>query len=286
MKLQSRLKETITVLCKNSLQFKKGLCIDALIGITTDDASTFLVKLEETVNHVTHVTEHNYARGEITSDCVEFGLDRSTLLRKRPPGGDTCSTPVKRRRSSDDGCDEPSTHNNNSDANVYNYDNDTGIDSKWDNTVLTNHVQSDGNLVFVKQEQSDDEEQFFLADQSQIDDMAPDDATPDDTAPDDTEHDGTAPEDRTPDGTAPDDTAPDDRTPDSMAPDDTAHDGSSADGGSHDDDSSILNQSSTIKTEPNVTESQQVCDLLVYLSVSLKPVFFSCASDRSSVAYG
>ena len=44
------LRETITLLCKNGLHFKREFQIDGLIGITLDKTDVFLIKLKETVH--------------------------------------------------------------------------------------------------------------------------------------------------------------------------------------------------------------------------------------------
>ena len=221
-KLQELLKETITLLCKNGLQFSKGFSIDALIGITTDDASTFLVKLEETVSHddVCDNTE-----GEKSDVCSNVDRGSSRSLRKRPPGDDTGSSSSKRHRSDDDDSND-AAHSNN-EANADSYD-DTTKD-KCAETLLIKQEENDEDPVRVKQELFVDDGPFAFAEQSLVDDTAPDDTAPDDTAPDDT------------------------------APGDTTADGSSFDGGSH-DDSSTLNQSSATN-DPEAAESQQVREL-------------------------
>ena len=50
VRLWGLLRETITLLCKNGLRYENKFVIDALIGITTDDCETFLVKLEEEIS--------------------------------------------------------------------------------------------------------------------------------------------------------------------------------------------------------------------------------------------
>ena len=168
-KLQQLLKDTITLLCKNGLQFSKGLSIDALIGITTDDASTFLVKQEETVSHDAgdDNTESENRDGDV-------GRGRSTSSRKRPPGKATSSSSSKRHRSDDDNTDD-GTHSDN-DANAGNYDDsidDTDKDNKCVDALLMKHTQdeqNDRNLLCVKQERCDDDGPFALVEQSLADD--------------------------------------------------------------------------------------------------------------------
>ena len=47
-RLQDLLKQTITLLCKNGLQFKKSFQVKALIGVSTDEDNTFVVDINET----------------------------------------------------------------------------------------------------------------------------------------------------------------------------------------------------------------------------------------------
>ena len=47
-RLQDLLKQTITLLCKNGLQFKKNFQVKALIGVSTDEENTFVVDINET----------------------------------------------------------------------------------------------------------------------------------------------------------------------------------------------------------------------------------------------
>ena len=243
-KLQTLLKETITLLCKNSLQSSKGFVIDALIGITTDDASTFLLKLEETVGDVD--VEDNVNSKEYDAD--DAGRRRSRSSRKRPPDGDTRRTDSKRHRSDDDDWDDASddVYNDNniqdySQDVVANYDEDVDINSEEQSTYYDEHVdydigndtknehvgnEGDGDLMCVKQEQSDYDDQSRAGDTT-----APDDTTPNDT---------------TPGGTAPDDTAPDDTAPDFSSFDVETHDGSST------------QSQSSATNDPSASGSQQV----------------------------
>ncbi|ELU01356.1 hypothetical protein CAPTEDRAFT_163832 [Capitella teleta] len=49
-KLASLITEALAVLCKNSVNFKSGLRIEGLLGITIDEASVCLVNIQESVN--------------------------------------------------------------------------------------------------------------------------------------------------------------------------------------------------------------------------------------------
>ena len=255
-KLQTLLKETITLLCKNSLQSSKAFVIDALIGITTDDASTFLLKLEETVGDVDGDDNVNSKE----DDADDVGRRRSRSSRKRPPDGDTRRTDSKRHRSDDDDFDNASDDDykdndyqdycqdavEKTDTQLTDYD-ETDVDNKYDNDTKKEQVENegDGDLICVKQEQSDGDhkDKFILVDQFTLADLS---QASDATSPSDTALDDKAPDDTEPDDTAPDDTTPDDTAPDGSSFDDVTHDGSSS-----------CNQSSA-SNDPNASGSQQV----------------------------
>lgn len=50
-KIRALLKDTITLLCKNGLNYNAEFCIEALIGITLDKDDVFLVSINETVKN-------------------------------------------------------------------------------------------------------------------------------------------------------------------------------------------------------------------------------------------
>ena len=168
-KLRTILKETITLLCRNGLQFNNGLVIDALIGITTDDASTFLLKLEETVGNF-----DEDGNTEADSDYETVPSKKFRLSRKRSPDGEICSKPNKQHCSDDDNSDPASdiddvwrTNDDTEDYARNDVDN-TNDDGAQD----IQHEQDDADVICVKQEQACDDGQFALADQSQGDDTA------------------------------------------------------------------------------------------------------------------
>ena len=174
-KLRTILKETITVLCKNGVQFSKGLVIDALIGITTDDASTFLLKLEETVGDCCG-DNNSEADGDSSACRVS-----SSYSRKRPAGGATHNTQSKRCRSENDDSvcynddnfsddNDCRTNGNNNDADESGNDCDETNDNDSGKGVQSK--QDDGDLVLVKTEYLDHGGQFTVDEQSQADDTA------------------------------------------------------------------------------------------------------------------
>jgi len=73
------LMDTITLLCKNSLQFNRNLRIEGVIGITTDSSDVFLVHINETignercssaVQHLQEETQHDKESLEHASNVV------------------------------------------------------------------------------------------------------------------------------------------------------------------------------------------------------------------------
>ena len=49
-RVKSLLKDTITLLCKNGLEYKSRFCINAVVGITVDEEDVFLVTMNETIS--------------------------------------------------------------------------------------------------------------------------------------------------------------------------------------------------------------------------------------------
>ena len=132
--LQALLRETIVLLCKNGLQFNKGLSIDALIGITTDDESTFLLKLEETIGDVD------------TDDTVESEDGDGQSLRgmskrrsrKRPKVVAHNRNTRKKRRCSNGSMAQSAS------SQAENFSNQTG-DHKNDDDDIYDNNDDDGN---------------------------------------------------------------------------------------------------------------------------------------------
>ena len=153
-RLQGLLKETVTVLCKNGLPFIKGFVIDALIGITTDENETFLIKLEETVGD---------GRDE-NSNCEDEadGERNFGTSRKRRSAEHTCDTPAKRQR--DD-----------SSRNDVSRDDDIRIDCDRDgdqnNDDMKTEQQDDSDET--KPEQQDDSDEAGVKDEQADQDVQP-----------------------------------------------------------------------------------------------------------------
>ena len=118
VKLTEMLKETVTLLCKNGLQFQQGFTVDALIGITTDDRETFLVMLNESVRD-SHLNQNDNADG---SDAAGR---KYRVSRKRSSESIDHTTTMKRRRSNvDDYGDVTSDEDNDSGAENNDFDDD------------------------------------------------------------------------------------------------------------------------------------------------------------------
>ena len=144
VKLRSLLKETITLLCKNGLDFSNGIIIDALIGITTDGNETFLVKLEEKVGDV----DSEAKADDMTNDKGHDSVDQDQRMgasQKRRTIDNFGSTPAKRHRtdSDDDDSADDFLGNGSDDSDVENAVNDKG----------------NADLTAVKQEKPDYDDQ-------------------------------------------------------------------------------------------------------------------------------
>ena len=62
-RVKDLLKETITILCRNGLQYKQEFSIEALIGITLDKDEVFLVSIKETIQTLAEKA-HNSSEDE------------------------------------------------------------------------------------------------------------------------------------------------------------------------------------------------------------------------------
>ena len=50
-KLRALVTEAITVLCRNGITYKHEVCVEGLLGITTDNQDVFLISLNEIIKH-------------------------------------------------------------------------------------------------------------------------------------------------------------------------------------------------------------------------------------------
>ena len=130
-RLQGLLKETITLLCKNGLHFKRNFQVKALIGITTDDDSLFMVDINETVGDADGVDgDESHLDTSLRGSGDE---SRSRAKRKRSSANATPGSASKRTRTDDEFDDDDS------DADISNIKNEPDEDE----------------LMFVKQEGTD-----------------------------------------------------------------------------------------------------------------------------------
>ena len=180
-RLQGLLKETITLLCKNGLHFKNGFIIDALIGITTDDSETFLLKLEETVGDVGG-EEKTVAEDGCYDGDRKSSQSRASRKRRKEGGNDSIAAKRQRAYSDDD-------------------DSDDYQDNDFNDDTIANPKDGHGNNQYttVKQERFDYDGQYTQDnDQAHIYDALPDgdgqyvqcDQSPADGAPPDGSFDG------------------------------------------------------------------------------------------------
>ncbi len=76
-KIQQLLSEAITVLCKNGLNFKSHVNVEALIGITLDDDEVLLVSVRETI-------PNQQAQKVLAASAFESSHPKALPSRKRP----------------------------------------------------------------------------------------------------------------------------------------------------------------------------------------------------------
>lgn len=91
-RVQHLLQDTVTLLCKNSLQFTKEMKVQGLLGVTLDDSDVFIVHINEL-----------YGVGGVllTPEVVPRGGDLTSTPSKNTNAGSGPSTPTsasKRRR--------------------------------------------------------------------------------------------------------------------------------------------------------------------------------------------
>lgn len=78
------LTEAVTMLCKNMLPFNNNLCIEGLIGVTTDSTNVILVNIKETITPTGDFTEAEVSHQmEVHSSPVDNRYKSSKLKRRR-----------------------------------------------------------------------------------------------------------------------------------------------------------------------------------------------------------
>lgn len=160
-RIKELLKDTITLLCKNGLQYKAGFSVEALIGITLDEEDVFLVNIKESVGEIekkgkksgVEVTVHRRKTtdGSESENDVSPNKRNQTLVskhaRKRPPDSSPSpydhASPAKHSRlhsEQDDASNTSSTH----------YQSEQSKDSAFN--IKPEPIDDEDELVFVKQE--------------------------------------------------------------------------------------------------------------------------------------
>ena len=107
-RLKDLLTDTITLLCKNGLQFSKEFSVDALIGITLDNNEVFLVRIDESVKSGNAGDGDNATADEFVDTDTEAAAavtpNKSRKRKSRDRGGGGGSD-AKQLRSTDDDFD-------------------------------------------------------------------------------------------------------------------------------------------------------------------------------------
>jgi len=146
------LKDTITLLCKNGLSFKKKFSIEAVIGVTLDDEYMFHVSLSEIIRSST--TPDDESENRSGSEAESINQQHKRKRRKRPR--------IKREHdgsvasSEDEKSDSPSQNGDQSDSNgpsEIKRPNIKGEPGEDNGTEGGGEEQDD--IVFVKQEMDD-----------------------------------------------------------------------------------------------------------------------------------
>ena len=111
-RVQHLLQDTVTLLCKNSLQFAKEMKVQGLLGVTLDDEDVFVVHINElygpggivlTPEVVTKDAGANKDKDKNDSSVVVIERSTPSTPSKNMPGTPTPGTPssaTKRKRQS------------------------------------------------------------------------------------------------------------------------------------------------------------------------------------------
>ena len=172
--LQDLMKETVPFLLHKVLD--TGFSVDAMICVTPNRGSAFVLKLEETVEGASDRNDSDVANGDASDDTNDSNHDANDT--------DDANDSLDDSSDANDTTDEADANDvHQCDISVKTEPESINDDTnKIDESVAQEH----GDLVTVKQEPPDDDAPLAPADPSLADDMAPDDTAPDDTAPDDT----------------------------------------------------------------------------------------------------
>lgn len=145
------LKDTITLLCKNGLSFKKKFSIEAVIGVTLDDEYMFHVSLSEIIRSSAAGDDSENRSG---SEAESVPEEHRQKRRKRPR--------IKRERhgsgasSDNDKSDAPSQNGDQSGSNEPSPAKRPVIKGEpADDNGTEGGIEEQDDIVFVKQEMDD-----------------------------------------------------------------------------------------------------------------------------------
>ncbi|KAK2164442.1 hypothetical protein LSH36_63g04057 [Paralvinella palmiformis] len=164
-RIRSMIKDTITLLCRNSLSFKSKFSIEAVIGVTLDDDEVFLVSMNE-------IIESDRTKDDSSQDCSsedEPVADSHKRCRKR--------TRVKREgRVATPDTDESSRdmHVSGTAADVSSLVRGHSREGHQERVKIeSENMEDDSNdIMFVKEEISDSWLQETLPDNNSMDNNA------------------------------------------------------------------------------------------------------------------
>ena len=87
-RLIALVRDTVTLLCKNGLEYSQEFCVEGLLGVTLDKGEVFLIPIKEFVSD----------KGVGTGDGTEDILEQASLLSNGTEGEDSYKLPKHERR--------------------------------------------------------------------------------------------------------------------------------------------------------------------------------------------
>jgi len=87
-RLIALVRDTVTLLCKNGLEYSEEFCVEGLLGVTLDKGEVFLIPIKELVSD----------KGVGTGDGNEDILEQTSLLSNGTEGEDSYKSPKHERR--------------------------------------------------------------------------------------------------------------------------------------------------------------------------------------------
>ncbi|KAK2157786.1 hypothetical protein LSH36_184g01004 [Paralvinella palmiformis] len=136
------LKETITLLCKNGLAFKKKFSIDAVIGITLDDEDMFHVSVSEIIKSASQDTDASLSSSE---------LGETSRKRRKRRKTNSLKSNVQDCTDNTDGNSDGGSEDSEPDMSDM-----TGIGKQLVNIKGEELDDEKQDIIFVKQELGDD----------------------------------------------------------------------------------------------------------------------------------